>query len=195
MRCLYCYNTDIVDGKGKMGYDEALQFLVRRRGLLDGVVLSGGECMIHKKLPDFIAQIKKLGLKVKIDTNGSAPQLLESLITDGLVDYVALDFKALPSSFNIITQSNHFKKFEKSLSVLMKQEAAFEVRTTIHSDLISRRDLEKMANYLQDTGYTGAYYIQLFRNDAPTLYPLGRSSITMDYCNIETGNVKLVFRG
>ena len=178
-----------------MGYDEALAFLARRKGLLDGVVLSGGECTLHKKLPDFIVQIKKLGLKVKIDTNGSVPQLLEQLLNDGLIDYIALDFKAMPGTFNIITQSNHFKKFEKSLSLLLKQEVPFEVRTTVHSDLISRRDLEKMANYLDDTGYKGAYYIQLFRNNTPTLYPLGRSQLTMDYCNIETRNVKLVFRG
>ncbi|PZR22070.1 MAG: anaerobic ribonucleoside-triphosphate reductase activating protein [Flavobacterium psychrophilum] len=195
MRCLYCYNTDIVDGKGKMSYDEALQFLVRRKGLLDGVVLSGGECTLHKKLPDFIAQIKNLGLKVKIDTNGSVPQLLESLVNDELIDYVALDFKAMPNTFNIITQSNHFKKFEKSLNMLIKKEIAFEVRTTVHTNLISKRDLESMTNYLEDSGYMGAYYVQFFRNDTPTLYPLGRSLLTIDYCNIETRNVKVVFRG
>lgn len=184
MRCLYCYNPEIVNGKGKLSYDDALGFLERRIGLLDGVVLSGGECTLHKDLPGFITRIKERGFKVKIDTNGSAPVQLEKLITSGLVDYVALDFKAMPSAFRRITESNLFAQFEDTLSLLLQHGLDFEVRTTVHSELLSRNDLAAMATYLQNKGYSGHFYIQNFVNDTPTLSgigPSGRKLVTSDF--------------
>jgi pyruvate formate lyase activating enzyme len=184
MRCLYCYNPDIVNGKGKLSYDDALGFLERRIGLLDGVVLSGGECMLHKNLPGFITQVKECGFKIKIDTNGSAPAQLDKLVTSGLVDYVALDFKAMPNAFRRITESNLFGKFEKSLSLLIQHGIGFEVRTTVHSSLLSRNDLAEMATYLESKGYSGNFYIQNFVNDTPTLSnigPSGRKLVTSDF--------------
>jgi len=184
MRCLYCYNPDIVNGKGKLSYDDALGFLERRMGLLDGVVLSGGECMLHKNLPGFITQVKERGFKIKIDTNGSAPAQLDKLVTSGLVDYVALDFKAMPNAFRRITESNLFGKFEKSLSLLIQHGIGFEVRTTVHSALLSSNDLAEMATYLESKGYSGNFYIQNFVNDTPTLSdigPSGRKLVTSDF--------------
>lgn len=184
MRCLYCYNPDIVNGKGKLSYDDALGFLERRIGLLDGVVLSGGECMLHKNLPGFITQVKERGFKIKIDTNGSVPAQLDKLVTSGLVDYVALDFKAMPNAFRRITESNLFGKFEKSLSLLIQHGIGFEVRTTVHSSLLSRNDLAEMATYLESKGYSGNFYIQNFVNDTPTLSdigPSGRKLVTSDF--------------
>jgi len=195
MKCLYCYNPDIVTGKGKLGYDEALEFLNRRKNLLDGVVLSGGECTLHKKFPDFVAAIKKLGFKVKIDTNGSTPETMAYLAKARLVDYVALDFKAMSYSFGTITQSNLFKKFEDTLEMLIEGNIGFEVRTTVHTDLIIRHDLENMLRYLEAKGYKGNYYIQPFRNGAATLYPLNTSQLTPDHYDLETPNVKVVVRG
>ena len=184
MRCLYCYNPDIVNGKGKLSYDDALGFLERRMGLLDGVVLSGGECMLHKNLPVFITQVKERGFKIKIDTNGSVPAQLDKLVTSGLVDYVALDFKAMPNAFRRITESNLFGKFEKSLIFLIQHGIGFEVRTTVHSALLSRNDLAEMATYLESKGYSGNFYIQNFVNDTPTLAdigPSGRKLVTSDF--------------
>lgn len=194
MKCLYCYNPDIVTGKGKLSYEDALRFLEPRRGLLDGVVLSGGESTLHRSLGDFIAKLKKKGFLVKIDTNGSSPLLLRSLIGQNLVDYVALDFKAPSYSFHSITQSKLYGRFESSLATLIQSDIPFEVRTTVHCELIDTSDMQAMVDYLQQQGYKGNYYIQPFMNDTPTLSPLGPSPVP-DYSGLRLQDIKLVLRG
>ncbi len=175
MKCLYCYNPEIVLGKGTISFDTILEFLNKRIGLLDAVVFSGGECTIHKNIAENIKQAKALGFLVKVDTNGSKPELLKQLIEENAIDYVALDFKALPSKFENITQSNLYESFEKSLQVLLKSKLSFEVRTTYHSELCSIDDLTKMQNYLEEKGYLGNFYVQNFVNGSDTLSPLPRS--------------------
>ena len=86
MRCLYCYNPEIVLGKGSISFEKALGFLRSRKILLDGVVFSGGECLLHKNIIELIAEVKKMGFLVKIDTNGSQPKVLKSLIEKQLID-------------------------------------------------------------------------------------------------------------
>ena len=112
MRCLYCYNPEIVLGKGTTTFSEAISFLKSRQGLLDAVVFSGGECLIHKNILDQIKIIKELGFLIKIDTNGSNPNVLKQLIERNLIDYAALDFKATKSNFQQITKSDLFLQFE-----------------------------------------------------------------------------------
>jgi len=175
MRCLYCYNPAIVEGKGRKSYTDVLNFLNQRRNLLDGVVLSGGECMLHRGLEDFADQVKALGMLVKVDTNGSCPLKLQSMIRDKQVDYVALDFKAPHKTFKEVTESNLFNKFDKSLDVLLNADIPFEVRTTYHSDLHSMGDLQEMADFLNHKGYNGTYYIQNFVTDTPTIGELSPS--------------------
>lgn len=194
MRCLYCYNPDIVLGKGSLGFETILEFLQSRTGLLEGVVLSGGECTLHKNIIPFIKKIKAMGFAVKIDTNGSHPSVLEQLIEEELVDYVALDFKALPSSFQHVTQSNLFLEFEKSLSLLMASPVKFEIRTTRHSDLIDDKAFSKMVAYLEANGFEGNYYVQHFINDVPTLSPLGYSNKDLKEKDLSTSKIRVVFR-
>jgi pyruvate formate lyase activating enzyme len=169
MNCKYCYNIDIVNGKGKMTYDEVIRFLDTRKDLLDGVVLSGGECMIHSGLENFMLQIKERNMQIKIDTNGSHPKVLKNLMNRNLVDYVALDFKGLVEDFYHITQSHFFRAFEETLELLIDSTLSFEVRTTVHSNLIGNQQLEKMKLYLESKKYRGKYYLQAFLNDVPTL--------------------------
>ena len=194
MRCQYCYNPEIVLGKGNFGYDRALNFLKKRRGLLDGVVLSGGECTLHKGLEDFAADVKLMGYRLKIDTNGSRPKVLKRLVDQSLVDYVALDFKAMPKHFKTITNSNLFKEFEQSLELLLHAGIGFEVRTTVHSSLIDREHLEQMGQYLQDAGYRGNFYVQHFVNGSQTLRPLPYSG-KIDIACLNLPGVNLIFRG
>lgn len=194
MRCQYCYNPEIVLGKGNFGYDRALNFLKKRRGLLDGVVLSGGECTLHKGLEDFAADVKLMGYLLKIDTNGSRPKVLKRLVDQSLVDYVALDLKAMPKHFKTITNSNLFKEFEQSLELLLHAGIGFEVRTTVHSSLIDREHLEQMGQYLQDAGYRGNFYVQHFVNGSQTLRPLPYSS-KIDIARLNLPGVNLIFRG
>lgn len=152
-----------------------LDFLLSRRLLLDGVVFSGGECTIHPQLIPFVREVKKMGFEVKIDTNGSRPEVIWQLVDENLLDYVALDFKAMPEKYWSVTRSDLFFPFEKTLEVLISSGIRFEVRTTVHSDQLTASDLENMENWLRAKGYSGTYYLQHFRGDKPTLGELGES--------------------
>ncbi|MGM0581639.1 MAG: anaerobic ribonucleoside-triphosphate reductase activating protein [Bacteroidota bacterium] len=175
MRCGYCYNPDIVLGKGKISIDEVLQFLRSRKGLLDGVVMSGGECTMHPSLIDFALEVKALGMQVKIDTNGSRPEVLKKLYENDALHYVALDFKATPQKFHSITKSDLFSPFEKSLSFLLDNSIPFEVRTTVHSEQLKAEDILSMRQFLETKGYNGNYYLQHFTNTSKTMESLGDS--------------------
>lgn len=189
MKCVYCYNPDIVFGKGKISISEVLDFLNRRKSLLDGVVLSGGECTSHKGIRRLLQEIKKLGFLVKIDTNGSNPEKLINLINENLVDYVALDFKSTKEKFKNITKSDLFFEFEKTLNYLVKSKFPFEVRTTVHSELLNLEDIKLMTEKLENCGYKGKYYLQYYLNDAITI---GNISNTIpNYINTESIQTKL----
>ncbi|MDP5199877.1 anaerobic ribonucleoside-triphosphate reductase activating protein [Flavobacterium sp. DG2-3] len=194
MRCLYCYNPDIVLGKGKISFDDVLSFLKTRKGLLEGVVLSGGECTLHKKIIAFIKEIKAMEFAVKIDTNGSNPKILNSLIHDQLIDYVALDYKSLPHTFEKLTQSGLFSEFEESLEILIRSDIPFEVRTTFHSSLITESDFVKMIKYLEKQNFEGNYYVQHFMNNVPTLSKLDDSNKKIQIKEFSTPKIKVIFR-
>lgn len=194
MRCLYCYNPEIVLGKGRFSFSEMVSFLKTRQGLLDAVVFSGGECLIHKDIIEQIRLVKAMGFLVKVDTNGSKPEVLKYLIAQQLLDYVALDFKSHKESFSFITQSDLFDQFEKSLQLLLETGIAFEVRTTYHSELLAKEELNKMIEYLKYNEYTGTYYIQHFRNNVETLGNLSRSLKNVNPETLATKNIKVVLR-
>jgi pyruvate formate lyase activating enzyme len=195
MRCLYCYNPEIVTGKGTISFEKALTFLHSRKNLLDAVVFSGGECLLHKNSIQLITEVKKMGFLVKIDTNGSRPEVLQQLLENELIDYVALDFKAMPVHFEKITQSNLFLPFEKSLHLLVESGLPFEVRTTVHSDLIDKNHMQNMIQYLEQQNYQGNYYIQHFVNGVTTLEKLGYSVRELEKENLSTASIKVHFRG
>jgi pyruvate formate lyase activating enzyme len=117
------------------------------------------------------------------------------LITKKLIDYVALDFKAMPAHFEKITQSNFFLPFQKSVRMLIESGLSFEVRTTVHSDLIDKNQLRQMIQYLEKQNYQGNYYIQHFMNGATTLEKLGFSSNEIERENLSSANIKVHFRG
>ena len=195
MRCLYCYNPEIVFGKGTLSFAEIIHFLKSRINLLDAVVFSGGECLLHKKSISFITEVKKMGFLIKIDTNGSEPQVLGELIQKELINYVALDFKAMPENFEKITQSKLFIPFEKSLLLLLQSGISFEVRTTVHSELLSKKDILEMISYLENADYTGDYFIQHFVNGITSIEKLGHSFKELEKENLSTEKIKVHFRG
>lgn len=172
MRCGYCHNPLIVKGKGRSDIRQLLAFLEKRRGLLDGVVLSGGEASLYTGLEGFVEQVRAMGYAIKLDTNGTRPCLIKRLLVRGWLDYVALDYKAPPEKFKSITGINRFSAFEETLSLLCSQgEIPFEVRTTVHTDLLDEDDIAAIMADLETKTYRGIYYIQNFRadNDRPTL--------------------------
>ena len=194
MRCLYCYNPDIVEGKGKYSYEDAIRFIRTRKQLLDGVVLSGGECTLHKQLSTFCKQLKEEGMMIKIDTNGTNPDVIYDLHTAGLVDYIALDYKAPASKSAFITQSLLYPKFETSLRILLKSNIPFEIRTTIHTDLLNEEDLQEMIFFLEKEGFRGKLFIQYFVNDARTIGQLPNIVSRIDPTKVTSSVIETVFR-
>ncbi|KEO75822.1 radical SAM protein [Anditalea andensis] len=195
MRCIYCYNPEIVMGKGKLFLDQAMVFIESRKHLIDGVVLSGGECTLHRDIIPLTRNIKDKGLDVKIDTNGALPERIDEMINQGLVDYIALDFKSLPKNFESITGSRLFDAFESTLQLLIQSKIAYEVRTTVHSDLISVDELKQMVKYLDTKGYKGKYYIQHFTNGKPTIGNINDGKPFKDLIQYSTKNIQIVERG
>lgn len=172
MRCSYCHNPQIVKGKGRGDVGQVLDFLKKRQGLLDGVVLSGGEASAYPGLPDFIRQVKTLGYAVKLDTNGLRPDIIEEFLIQGFLDYIALDYKAPPHKFKKVTGVDKYGEFTKTLDLLCAQETVpFEVRTTVHTDLMDEEDISDIIRDLENRGYQGRHAIQNFTHsdDRPTL--------------------------
>jgi len=176
LRCVYCYNPDIVFGTARIDEEEALNFLRKRQGLLEGVVLSGGECTTYPNLLSFCRSIKALGYSIKLDTNGMLKRVIDILLTEHLIDYVALDYKAPESKMDQICGAGHEKNFWESFELLRQSGLPFEVRTTYHPDLLSEANIIAMSSTLRDQGYTGEYFVQLFQSGIKTIGDIKASS-------------------
>ena len=193
MKCDYCYNPEIVFGKGLFYFSEIFSFLKTRRNLLDAVVLSGGECLIHKDIIPIIKLVKSLGFLIKVDTNGSQPKVLEKLIKEQLIDYVALDFKGTKEKFFAITKSDFYSQFISCFELLQNSSIPFEIRTTYHSSLLNPEDIASMQNVLVELGYDKTYFIQNFRNYQNTIAPLPDSQ-SISEKDINQNMTKIIFR-
>ncbi len=170
LRCPYCHNPEIVfcrgDGEGG-GEKKLFDFLEKRRGLLGGVVLSGGEATTHKGLAALARRVRSMGFKVKLDTNGSRPQALAELFAEGLPDYAAVDYKANPAGADIVTGvdgEKYLAALEESLKMLISRAASgamgLEVRTTFHPDLMDEEGINEIIRHLEKLDYRGTYYLQ-----------------------------------
>ncbi|MDX9689856.1 MAG: anaerobic ribonucleoside-triphosphate reductase activating protein [Proteobacteria bacterium] len=166
MRCIYCHNPQIVQGKGEKEVQELLDFLERRTGRLSGVVFSGGEATLYRELPSLIQRVKAMGFKTKLDTNGSRPEVLREILAQGSVDYVAMDYKCpREMAQSLIGTAKLWEPFRQSLSMMIEEAAhtpslTFEVRTTVFADKMSEQELNWIINDLDQLGYAGTYYIQ-----------------------------------
>ncbi len=181
MRCAYCHNPELVLGKKKrLPWNEVRQFLQERKGLLDGVVLSGGECTLSSDLPEFVKMIRKLGYKVKLDTNGLCPDVVDILLTKRQLDYVALDYKAPLNKFQKVTGKSNFDMFQHSLKMLCRSDVPFEVRTTVHTALMDEADIQAIMMDLEHVGFKGNYYIQNFKSAEDMIQPLPEQERKLD---------------
>lgn len=172
MRCPYCHNPQIVKGKGRGDVEQVMDFLKRRQGLLDGVVLSGGEASAYPGLPAFIRKVKDMGYAVKLDTNGLRPDIIRSHLDAGFLDYVALDYKAPPEKFKRVTGTDKYDLFSQTLDLLCTQKKVeFEVRTTVHTALMDEEDVSNIIRDLEQRGYAGTHAVQNFTHsdERPTL--------------------------
>ncbi|MEO5949719.1 MAG: anaerobic ribonucleoside-triphosphate reductase activating protein [Candidatus Saccharimonas sp.] len=144
MRCGYCHNPELVLPEqfvGEIPEDEILEFLESRRGLLDGVAISGGEPTIHAELPEFIRKVKTMGFRVKLDTNGTNPWMVAQLIDEGLVDFIAMDIKGpLDKYVRIAARPVDLDAIEQSIRLIKTVDHEF--RTTIVRTQLEPRDFE-----------------------------------------------------
>ena len=193
MRCLYCYNKDIVESKGKIKADEFYGFLKERRGLLDAVVFSGGECTQDPQILELARFAKKLGFLRKFDTNGSRPDVIEEILKEDLASYVAMDFKGSRLKFKQVSGALLYDEFKQSLRLLLGSAVPFEVRSTVHFDLLNEEDLSAMAQDLEKEGYGGTYYLQKFLDTGSNFGSLKSSKKSFDPSKIKT-KLKIVLR-
>jgi len=180
MRCPYCYNPDIVLGEGQISVQKALEFLTSRIKKLTGVVLSGGECTLYPQLEHFAGKIKALGFKIKIDTNGTNPKCIKTMVHKNLVDYIALDYKAPEYKFEFITRNKNFHDFEETLQFLIDENFPFEARTTVHSGLLTLQDINDIIDDLKAKGYQNSYFLQNYFHTGDTLGDIKIQTMPLD---------------
>ena len=148
-QCPWCYSPELVlperiKKQPKMSEKDFFAFLKERRKLLEGVVICGGEPTIYKDLPDFVKKIKKMGFLVKLDTNGSNPQMLKELIGKKLIDYVAMDIKGPKESYKeFIGKEIDVEKIQKSIDILKEGKVDYEFRSTLVPSLHRKEDVLK----------------------------------------------------
>lgn len=154
-RCPYCHNSELLDGTNIPVMDDAqlLTFLEKRKGLLDGVCITGGEPTGHKELPNLLARIKQLGYAVKLDTNGYRPEVLKELLDLGVVDYVAMDIKNGPEHYAATVGLERFdlSRIEESIRILTRGKVSYEFRTTVVDELHSEESIARMGQWLCET--------------------------------------------
>ncbi|MBP3815141.1 MAG: anaerobic ribonucleoside-triphosphate reductase activating protein [Butyrivibrio sp.] len=162
-RCPYCHNFELVDGTAQalMDDEEFFAFLGKRKGLLDGVCISGGEPLLHKDIDDLIRRIREMGFKVKLDTNGYHPDMLKKLIDEGLLDYIAMDIKNSFAKYAVTTGAPNINTsiIKKSISIIMNSGVDYEFRTTVAGGLHQADDFEQIGAMIPDAK---AYYLQQF---------------------------------
>jgi pyruvate formate lyase activating enzyme len=147
--------------------EEILSFLSKRRGMLEGVVVSGGEPFLQDQLLDFLKKIKTMGYLVKVDTNGAYPQPLEELLDTRMVDYIAMDVKAPKNKYNILTGvSVDLSKIETSIDLIRTRAPAYEFRTTFVPSLLTKEDIIDIAQWLEGAK---TYYLQQFKPMTPLI--------------------------
>lgn len=161
-RCGYCHNPEILDFNKKTNFktEDFFKFLKSREGKLDGVVITGGEPTLQSGLYEFIKEIKNLNFLVKLDTNGTNPQIVEKLINDNMLDYIAMDIKSpLEKYSQIVCSQVNVNNIQKSINLIMQSNIDYEFRTTVIKSQLSYDDFEIIGQMIKDTK---RYYLQKF---------------------------------
>ena len=170
-RCPWCYSRELVLPKETkkqpaISEKELFIFLKERKGLLEGVVICGGEPTTHKELPTFCKKIKNLGYLIKLDTNGSNPEMLKKLVKKRLIDYVAMDIKAPKEKYGEVVgmlecwNDEMFRNIEKSIEFLKEEKVDYEFRTTVVPTIHAKENVVQIAREISPAK---RYYLQNFR--------------------------------
>lgn len=163
-RCPFCHNALLVldlDENYTIPEEEVLAFLKKRQGLLDGVCVTGGEPLINKDIGDFLSKVKELGFKIKLDTNGTNPALLKELVSQKLVDYVAVDIKNSPEKYaeTVGLKSFDMSTINETVNFLMTGCVDYEFRTTVTKQFHTEKSMEEAARFIRGAK---RYFLQNF---------------------------------
>lgn len=164
-RCPFCHNGQLVlnvANEPQVSEDEVFEHLRKRKNILEGVCITGGEPTIQADLTEFIAKIKDMGYAIKLDTNGTNPSKMKELIDNKLIDYVAMDVKNSKEKYYRTSKCSELmlEKVEESISLLLSGCIEYEFRTTVVKPLHSKEDLEEIACRLAGAS---AWYIQSYK--------------------------------
>lgn len=163
-RCGYCHNPELVLPERfdkEIPLEEVFEFLEKRQGLLDGIVVSGGEPTMHDDLPEFLSSIKKMGYLVKLDSQGSNPKMLKRIIDEGSIDFIAMDIKStLPKYSTVVARPVDPAAIQESIKLIMNSGLDYEFRTTAVKQLMSVEDFEEIGKMLNGAK---RYAFQKFR--------------------------------
>jgi pyruvate formate lyase activating enzyme len=181
-RCPFCYNPMLVlsktdrsgntlsqdkepdQGQTLIKEDDLFLFLEGRIGKLDAVVITGGEPTMHQDLPELIKKIRALGYKIKLDSNGTNPEMLKKVLAEKLVDYLAMDLKAAPEDYEKATGTKFpFDKIRQSVKLIMESGVPYEFRTTCVPGYIDEKSVEEMGEFIAGAD---KWYLQNFKSDA-----------------------------
>lgn len=164
LRCPFCHNAGLVtdiDDTAVYTEEEILKFLSGRKGLLDGVAITGGEPLLQPDIIDFIKKVRNLGFAVKLDTNGTFPDKLREIIDGGLVDYVAMDIKNSPEKYADTVGIKNFdvSNIKKSISILLENKVPYEFRTTVVKQFHTTESIKGAAGMIKGAS---KYFLQNF---------------------------------
>lgn len=170
-RCPFCQNADLVlnpSSQPCISQEDFWHFLSKRKGMLEGVCITGGEPTLHNDLPDFIARIKEQGFLVKLDTNGYRPDVLVNLMEENLIDYVAMDLKSSREGYATSAGLKNFDlgAIETSVNLLLKGNIPYEFRTTVVKELHSKEDFLSIAEWIKGCR---AYFLQAYTESGSIL--------------------------
>lgn len=184
-RCPYCHNPELVDETVETMIPESdvLEFLSSRKGMLDGIVITGGEPTMHDDLPTFMREVKDLGFLVKLDSNGTRPDMIKEAIEDGIVDYIAMDIKSPMSSYSrTVARPVDVEAIRRSIDIIKSSKIPYEFRTTVIKSLISPDDFHEIGMEIQGAS---RYFLQKF---IPTkiLNPQFRKKVTYSDAEFES---------
>lgn len=171
-RCPFCHNGELVlcPGEQEIREEEIFAFLCRRKGVTEGVCITGGEPTLQPGLKEFIRRVKELGFLVKLDTNGYRPETLWELMEEGLPDYVAMDVKASRGNYAIAAglAGLDMAAIEMSMGIIRSSGIPYEFRTTVVKGIHTEADIEDIGRWLSGCR---AYYLQAYRDDGNVLQP------------------------
>lgn len=166
-RCPFCHNGDLAWKPWEqplIAEEEVLNFLQKRKGILEGVCITGGEPTLQKNLEPFIRKVKELGYLVKLDTNGYRPDILWRLLQEDLLDYVAMDIKSSKGGYQKASgiQNLDLSNIEESVAILKSSNILYEFRTTVVKGLHTEDDFEGIGAWIEGSA---AYYLQSYRDN------------------------------